>query len=174
MAISFDGASKLMSLSLGTTSLDVREMWSDWVDWFLTGDNSKYSMAMANLGGDDINPVEGTTVPIYVFLLNDWKIRPQEADHTLSVVNGILLVSGGGDPFVNPVGEFVIRINYQQPVQAISYSAEGGAGVDAEVIAAAVMNAIMANYTATGTFARTVSDIKGVVSDNQALILAGS
>ena len=171
MAISFTGSSKIITLSAGTTSLDVREMWSDWVDWFLTGDNSKYPMAMANLGGDDISPADGTKVPIYVFLQNGWKIRPQEADHTLAVVNGILLVAGGGDPFINPVGDFVVRINYQQPVQAISFSAEGGAGVDPAVIAAAVLDAMLSAHTSSGSLGRTVSDINKTVQDNQALIL---
>jgi hypothetical protein len=172
MAISFTGSSKLVTLSSGTTSLDVRDLWSRWVDWFLTSDNSKYPMAMATLGGDDINPAEGTTVPIYAFLLNGWKIRPQEADHTLGVVNGILLVSGGGDPFVNPVGDFAVRINYQQPVQAISYSADGGAGVDPSVIAAAVLDALLSGHVLAGSMGKTIADIHMTVQDNQALILS--
>lgn len=129
MAISFDGANKIISLSSGTTQLSIRDLWSRWIDWFVTSDNSKYEVAMTNVGGDEIDPIEGTYIPIYVFLQNGWKIRPQEATHTLKVYDGILLSSDGGDPFVNTLGSYIIRINYSQPVSAISFSADGGAGV---------------------------------------------
>ena len=125
MALAFDGAAKTITISAVNT-LDVRDLWSRWVDWFLTSDNSKYGIAMSNLGGDDIDAGAGTKIPIYNFLVNGWKIRPREANHTLNVTNGILLVDGGGDPFINTLGAFTVRINYQQPVQAISF-ATGGA-----------------------------------------------
>ena len=128
MAISFDGPTKVMTLSSGTIALSVRDLWSRWVDWFLTDDNSKYLPAFVQVGGDDIDESAGTKIPIYAFLMNGWKIKPQEAHHTLTVSDGILLVNGGGDPFNNTTGAYVVRINYQQPVQAISFSSEGGAG----------------------------------------------
>lgn len=128
MALSFDGATKIVTLSSGTTTLSVRDLWSRWVDWLLTSDNSKYAIAMTQVGGDDIDTGAGTKIPIYAFLQNGWKLKPQEANHTLNVTDGVLLVSGGGDPFVATTGAFVVRVNYQQPVQAISFSAEGGGG----------------------------------------------
>lgn len=67
----------------------------------------------------------GTSVPVYTFLVNSWKVTPDEANHTLSVTGGILLVSGGGDPFNNTAGAYVVRINYQQPVQAITVATGG-------------------------------------------------
>lgn len=140
MGYSIDGASKVITLTAGTTSVSVRDLWSRWVDWFLTGDNSKYLPAFVNVGGDEIDPAEGTYIPIYAFLMNGWKIKPQEADHTLTIKDGILLVNGGGDPFNNTNGSYVVRINYQQPVQAISFSAEGGTAPTAEEIADEVMS----------------------------------
>jgi hypothetical protein len=128
MAISFDGPTKTMTLSTGTTSLNVLDLWSRWVDWFLTSDNSKYLPAFQQVGGDDIDTVAGTSIPIYAFLMNGWKLKPQEANHTLSVSGGILLVNGGGDPFVNTSGAYTVRINYQQPVQAITVSTSGSTG----------------------------------------------
>ena len=128
MALSFDGVNKVITLSSGTETLSVRDLWSRWVDWWVTGDNSKFQIAMENVGGNIIDLAGGTTIPIYVFLQNGWKIKPQEANHTLNVNDGILLVEGGGDPFTNTTGSYIIRINYQQPVQAISFSTEGGGG----------------------------------------------
>lgn len=128
MGYSFNGTTKIISLTTGTTSFSVRDLWSRWVDWVATSDNSKYLPAFDSLGGDDIDLTAGTKIPVYAFLTNGWKIRPQEADHTLSVVDGILLVAGGGDPFLNTVGTYNVRVNFQQPVQAISFALDGGAG----------------------------------------------
>jgi hypothetical protein len=126
MAYSIDGPTKTISLTSGTITVSVRDLWSRWVDWFLTSDNSKYALAMFNTGGDVIDAGAGTSIPIYVFLSNGWRIRPQEANHTLNINDGILVVDGGGDPFVNTTGSFIVRINYSQPVQAISFSSTGG------------------------------------------------
>jgi len=124
MAISFDGTTKIISLSTETT-LSVRELWSRWVDWLLTDDNSKFLPAFESVGGNDIDVSAGTKIPIYAFLVNNWKVKPKEASHTLNVTDGILLVSGGGDPFQNTNGSYIVRINYQQPVQAITVSTGG-------------------------------------------------
>ncbi len=147
MAISFNGGSKLITLSSGTTTLGVRDVWSRWVDWWLTGDNSKYPLAMTQVGGNDIDAGAGTSIPIYAFLLNGWKVRPQEASHTLNVNDGVLLVDGGGDPFTNTVGSYVVRINYQQPVQAITVSTAGGGGASA----AEIWDHLLANMTTSGS-----------------------
>jgi hypothetical protein len=129
MAISFDGVNKVISLSSGTVELSVRDLWSRWVDWLLTSDNSKYIFAFSQVGGDSIDETIGTTIPVYIFMLNGWKIRPQEASHTLTVNDGILVLDGGGDPFLNTIGAYNVRINYSQPVQAITVSTGGGSGL---------------------------------------------
>ena len=128
MGYSFNGVTKVITLTAGTASVSVRDMYSRWVDWLLTSDNSKYLPAFNTVGGDDIDVSQGTKIPIYAFLQNGWRVKPQEANHTLNVTDGILLVDGGGDPFVNTTGSYVVRINYQQPVQAISFTSGGGSG----------------------------------------------
>jgi hypothetical protein len=129
MAYIFDGPTKVITLTAGTTSVSVRDLWSRFVDWFLTLDNSKYLPAFEFVGGNDIDQSQGTYIPIYAFLMNGWKIKPQEANHTLTIRDGILLVNGGGDPFNNTSGSYTVRVNYQQPVQAIAFSTEGSATV---------------------------------------------
>ncbi len=128
MGYSIDGNTKVISLTSGTTEVSVRDLWSRWVDWYLTSDNSKYLPAFTNVGGNDIDTVAGTSIPIYVFMQNGWKIKPQEANHTLVINDGILLVEGGGDPFNNTTGSYIVRINYQQPVQAITVATGGSTG----------------------------------------------
>ena len=135
MAITFDGPGKLAILSSGTTALDVVDLYSRWKDWARTGDNSKYLPAFAPVGGDTIDAGAGTSVPLYAFLSNGWRIRPQEASHTLNVTGGVLLVEGGGDPFVPTLGAFNVRVNFSQPVQAITVATGGGSGgTDPEVL----------------------------------------
>jgi hypothetical protein len=140
---SFDGPNKRINLSAGTTTMNVRDVWSRWVDWAALSDNSKYLPAFVTIGGNDIDPAEGTKVPVFAFLINGWRIKPQEADHTLSVPGGILLVDGGGDPFANTDGDYVVRINYQQPVQAISFATSGGEAPTAEEIANQVWSQVL-------------------------------
>ena len=125
MGYIFNGTNKIITLTTGTTTVSVRDIYSRFVDWYLTDDNSKYLPAFKTVGGDDIDPTQGTKIPIYSFLENGWRIRPQEANHTLVINDGILLVNGGGDPFLNTLGAYTVRINYQQPVQAISFSTNG-------------------------------------------------
>ena len=144
----FDGVNRLIVIDSGVTSIGVRDLWSRWVDWSLDGDNGKFAAAFSTLGGDSIDPDAGTFVPVYAFLQNGWRLRPQEATHTLAVGDGILLVAGGGDPFVDTLGAFVVRVNYQQPVQAISFSSTGSTGPTPAEIAAAVWAAADDVYTA--------------------------
>jgi hypothetical protein len=121
------------------------------VDWVVTSDNSKYLPAFIEVGGDDIDPSAGTKIPVFAFLINGWRIKPQEADHTLAVTDGILLVDGGGDPFVDTAGDYVVRINYQQPVQAISFSTAGGEAPSASEIANAVWSKVLIGSSITAT-----------------------
>lgn len=132
-AITFNGSTKRIICDVGTTSIDVVGMYSMWVDWALTSDNLKYNSAFSELGGNTIDSGAGTSVPVYTFLVNGWRVAPDEADHTLAVTGGIILVDGGGDPFVDTSGAYTVRINYQQPVQAITVSTGGGGATAAEV-----------------------------------------
>lgn len=139
MALTFDGVAKVVTLSSGTVALSVRDLYSRWKDWVLAADNSKWPHAFETVGGDVIDGGAGTRIPLYAFLADGWRIKPQEANHTLVVNDGILLVDGGGDPFIATTGSFVVRVNYQQPVQAISFDAGGGTGPSAAAIAAEVL-----------------------------------
>lgn len=138
MGIDFDGATRRILLTAGTTAVGVRELWSRWADWHAQADNARFLPAFRQVGGDDIDAGAGTAIPIYAFLINGWRIRPQPANHTLRVGDGVLLVDGGGDPFVDPDGVFMVRINYQQPVQAITVATSGGAAATPAQIADAV------------------------------------
>lgn len=126
--VTFSGSGKRIICDGGNTSISVPAVYTEWVDWALTGDNLQYYHAFENQGGAVIDAGAGTEIPKYCYLVNSWRVRPQEANHTLSVTDGILLVEGGGDPFVNTLGAYTVRILYQQPVQAITVATGGGGG----------------------------------------------
>jgi hypothetical protein len=120
MAYTFDGPNKLIILTTGTTSMSIKDLWSRWVDWYLTSDNGKFLPAMEQVGGQVISITNQSYVPIYVTLVNGWKIRPQEANHNLDVTEGVLISDDNLSPFVTTIGAFNIQVNYVQPIQAIS------------------------------------------------------
>lgn len=146
MTISFDGATKLATLSAGTTTLNVADLWSRWCDWYAS--HANWAPAMLQVGGNVIDAGAGTAIPAYIYLIDGWRVKPQEANHTLNVSGGVLLVEGGGDPFVATTGSYVVRINYSQPVQAITVSTGGGAAPSAADNAAAVWAKVLEGVSA--------------------------
>lgn len=127
-----DTANKLFIAKAGVTTFDVRvDLYSDAKEHWIADDAAnKFTFPFINpatgrttvQGGPEIDAVAGTVIPTYVFLENGWRVRPDEADHVLFVTGGVLLVQGGGDPYVDTLGDFTVRVRDQQPVQAIGVS----------------------------------------------------
>jgi hypothetical protein len=99
---------------------------------------------MRQVGGDDLGG--GIYIPIYIFLLNGWRVRPMESSHTL-VIEGNLFVDGGGVPVVQTLGTYNVSVQYTVPVQAQAVSTEGGGG-DCPTVSD-IVNGIMAAINAT-------------------------
>lgn len=129
MSAVFNGPNKLIILQFGTTNVNVSEdLYSKWKAWVLEGDNAKYDPAFRVVGGEAT--VGANSIAGYFFLLNGWRVRPQEANHSLAV-DGILIVEGGGDPFVNTIGAFNVRVTNIVPLQAETIQA-GISGLTAQ------------------------------------------
>jgi len=135
MAYTFDGPNKLIILSSGTTSFSVVDLYSRWKDWMLLSDNSKYLEAISGIGGDPLPG--GNFLGQTFFLENDWKIRPQEANHVL-VVTGNLYDRAGGSPFVNTTGAYNVRIE-SRVSNIVDLIATGGSTIDPDDVADAVL-----------------------------------
>lgn len=170
MAITFDAATS--RIILDSTSVTASEIWSRWVDWQGTSDNSKYPPAFTQVGGDDLG--SGLFIPVYMFLQNGWRVRPMEANHTL-IITGNLFVQGGGVPLVQTLGAYNVSAQYTVPVQAQGIATSGGAGATAAEVWAhasavellekmSVAHAILRNKTITdpATGVMTVYDVDGV------------
>jgi hypothetical protein len=134
MAIVFDASSQ--RIVLDSASVSASELWSRWVDWAALSDNAKYPPAFRQVGGDDLG--SGLFIPPYLFLLNGWRVRPMEANHTL-VITGNLFVEGGGVPVVATLGSFNVSAQYTVPVQAQGIATSGSSGPTAAEIAAEVL-----------------------------------
>lgn len=137
MPIAFDPANK--RIVLDSTSVTAEELWSRWADWVAASDNAKYLPAFRHTGGDELGG--GLFIPNYLFLLNGWRVRPMEADHTL-IITGNLFVDGGGVPVVQTLGDFNVSVQYTVPVQAQGIATSGSTGPSASEIAAAVLAAM--------------------------------
>ena len=113
--VTFDGVNKLIIMDNLVTSLDVRALYAAWKQWVQELDNLKYLSAFDVVGG---NPTIGTSsITPYFFLINGWKIRPYEGNHTLKV-EGILLTADESDMFVDTIGIFRIGTQSIVPLYA--------------------------------------------------------
>lgn len=131
MAITFDPSTK--RIVLDSTSVDVQDIYSRWKEWVQLSDNSKYLPAFRVIGGD---PLGGSLyVSLYCFLLNGWRIRPMESNHTL-VITGNISVDGGGDPVVSTIGSYRVLVQYTVPERAQAMATSGGGASAAEIAAA--------------------------------------
>lgn len=116
MGYIFDGENKIIQLTSGTTELDLKDLYSRWKDWVLAG-GSKFPPAFSTVGGEPIDTSRGVYITSYFFLINGWRIRPQEANHRLRVINGVVLTDTGESPFIPTQGNYNVMIEYSQPVR---------------------------------------------------------
>lgn len=125
---------------LDSASVSATELYSRWVDWASLSDNMKYGMVIRQVGGDDLG--SGLSISPYFFLQGDWRVRPLEGNHQLTIT-GNLFVEGGGVPVVNTLGDYNVIVNYTVPVQAQGI-ATGEMIIDTEAIANEVWEHIRA------------------------------
>ena len=136
MAIVFDGPNK--RIVLDSADVSAAEVWSRWVDWQAL--NPQWPLAFSLVGGIPLG--SGLYIPPYFFLLDGWRIRPMEVDHTLTIT-GNMFVAGGGTPVVRTIGSYQVNVNYTVPVQAQGIATSGSTGPTATEIANAVILQIM-------------------------------
>lgn len=106
---SFDGPNKLIIVDLGVTTFSATEVYSAWKVWMTEGDNAKYVTAFANsVGGDPLGG--GTSLGSYYFLENGWKIRPQEADHVLTLSGNLFPIPDTAGLFTPTLGSYNVQI----------------------------------------------------------------
>lgn len=145
LKVDFHGDDRLIVVKAGFTVLDVKlDLYSPWKEWQLTDDNAKYAQAFLAIGGDPIGG--GLYAGSYYFLSNGWKIRPQEADHTLTLVGNIF--GEGGAQIITPtVGGFTVAVNILTSSQAQGVSTSGTTAPTSEENADALLDRLNAVET---------------------------
>ena len=131
--IQFDPITK--RIILDSSAVTATEIYSRSCDWLALSDNVKYGAIFRQVGSDDLGG--GLSIPPYFFLQGDWRVRPMESSHNLTIT-GNLFVEGGGVPVVQTLGTYQVNVNYTVPVQAQGISTSGSTGPTAAEIADAV------------------------------------
>lgn len=104
---------RIIQINNGVTQVDSSDLYSRWKDWAIV--NPQWLGAFRVVGGD---PTIGSNrISPYYFLINGWRLKPSEANQTLQI-SGILLVDGGGDPYLSTDGTFNVRIVATIPLEA--------------------------------------------------------
>jgi len=107
--VTFDGENKLIYISDGITEIDVKtDLYSSWKEWSLLRDNTKYPQAMSSIGGEPLPG--GRFVGGTFFLLNGWRIRTWEGNHTLTLT-GNMFTQEGDPVFIPTLESWTITIN---------------------------------------------------------------
>ncbi len=109
MGYQFDGVGRKIALTPGTVEIEVADLWSRWIDWLLTGDNTKFPLALRNVGGDPVSASK--SLGLTFFLINGWRIVPQSADHRLTI-SGNLYTDPAGDSPVDTVPGYSVIVEY--------------------------------------------------------------
>ena len=103
----FDGENRLIILSQGETELDLKELYKNWKTWVKIDENIKYPFPFRVIGGDKIN--DNRSIGLTFFICNNWKIRPYEGNHVLTV-KGNLYSEDQSNPFVPTLGNYNVVI----------------------------------------------------------------
>src|SRR3990172_3221562 len=126
-----DTTNKLFVAKAGVTSFNVKvDFYSDGKEHWIADDTAnKFDFPIRVIGGD---PIGGGKFAGDIYFLRDgWKIRPDEADHTL-VIDGNLFLDEGepGGLVVATVGDFTVLVIGERSnlVQAIETEVLSRAG----------------------------------------------
>jgi len=125
MGYIFDGLSRRITLTAGTSQFSTNDLYSRWKDWVIAG-NARWLAAFSTSGGEAIG--QGQTAGFYLFLDNGWSIVPASVSE-LTIFGNLLRFPGdiSNVPiFQGIVGN--IKIIQQTSSVAIGYSTGGGSG----------------------------------------------
>lgn len=161
MPVTFDGPNKLVICTSGTTSINLKDVYSRWKDWVQAGSNAKFLQAFTVIGGDPLTGAQSLGATF--FLENGWKIRPQESNHIL-VVEGNLYARSGS-PFVSTLGSYNVRIEMRVSNLIDIIATNGGGGGGGEIDPASLWShPIDGLFTAEQVMRLMASALAGVLS----------
>lgn len=153
-SFTFDGINKIIECDPGTVQFSAPTIYSEWKRWVSQGDNTKYEPAFdLSVGG---NPLGGSvSLGSYYFLTNGWKIRPQDADHTLVVEGNLFPVPDDAGLFLPTVGQRNVLIAMRTSSLTQQLLVEQANAINEDTLADAVWNKDVSGINTTN-YAGTV------------------
>lgn len=146
--VTFDGENRIIQIAEGITELSIDvDVYSDWKEWSVLRDNTKYLAAFdESIGGENLETLRklGSTY----FLANGWRIRTWEGDHTLSVTGNIYTVEGDS-PFITTREKHTILIQLRTSNLTDSV---GDETLTLDSLSSSVWNQPVENHTIADTF----------------------
>ncbi len=157
--MTYDTTNKLFVLKNGVTNFDVVvDLYSDAKeDWLSDSLLNKFKFPLIAIGGQAIGG--GRFISPYIMLRYGWKIRPHEADHTLTVA-GNLITDDETTPFVNVLGNYQVEIKSIVSSNSLTASGTALSASDLASIISGVWDERIVEHVATGSAARILKDIK--------------
>lgn len=113
--VTFDASNRLIIVQSGITELDVKaDLYSDAKeDWKTDAVLNRLRFPFRTVGGDPLGG--GITAGAYFFLQNDngWRLRPQEADHELTLVGNLYPEDSAQAVVVPTLGAFTVLVRLE-------------------------------------------------------------
>lgn len=107
--VTFDWDNLLIIAKSGVTELDVQvDLYSDWKEEVQLSDNMKHPPAMRSVGGDPISQTQNLGATF--FLINGWRIRPDEVDHNLLITGNLFTDPAGESTVIPTLGTFTVVV----------------------------------------------------------------
>ena len=136
--VTFHGDTRLIVVNEGDGghNLDAAiDLYSDWKEWMLQGDNAKFVPAFRTIGGDPLGA--GLSAGAYFFLQNQegWRIRPHEDSHELTITGNLYAEEATLPMFVPSLGGYTIAIKLERSSLTQRASGETAAAIASAVIA---------------------------------------
>lgn len=113
--VTFDGPNKLIIVNNGVSDINVeQDLYSDWKEWTLIRDYSKYDNAMRVIGGDPT--VAGDFAGSTFFVTNGWQIY---VDHAVNF-DGNMFSDDFASPFVTPENTHILSQKFTNLVDKVT------------------------------------------------------
>jgi len=108
------GPNIIEEISTGSdNTLDVLEIFSEWKAWLLADAGARlgFPQAFSVIGGEPKTPTLDLGQAFFLHI--EWKIRPAEHDHRLTLVGDLNVLGGVGNLTVPTLGEFTVLVEAQ-------------------------------------------------------------
>lgn len=157
--LTYDPANRLFLLNSGVTAINaVVDIYSDAKeDWLTDPALNKFKFPLLAIGGQSIGG--GQAISPYIQFRFGWKIRPDEADHTLTVT-GNLITDDESSPFADVLGDYQVIIKSIVTSNSLTTTGVGLTQTDITNLTDSIWDELLANHLAEGSIGKTLKDIK--------------